>query len=260
MRQRALLAAVALGLQILVPCAGQAQSAKTPAAKAPAAAPAVDPEAFAAIEKMTAYLQTLTAFKLTSNTSLDLVTLDGQRIQVDGVATYEVQRPSGFRIEVDTAMKKRTFYYNGKTFTMNAPELGFYATVSAPPTIGQTLDVLWDKYQIDLPLDDLFRWVDRDTPRRGQLTSGFLVGPALVDGVTTQQYAFRQGEVDWQIWIQKDGPPLPRKIMIIDRTDPADPAYIARLTWDTSVTPDPSLFTFHPSGDAKAIRLTSAAK
>ncbi len=92
------------------------------------------------------------------------MTLDGQRIQVDGVATYEVQRPSGFRIEVDTAMKKRTFYYNGKTFTMNAPELGFYATVSAPPTIGQTLDVLWDKYQIDLPLDDLFRWVDRDTP------------------------------------------------------------------------------------------------
>jgi len=205
---------------------------------------------------MGAYLKTLTAFQLTSVASLDLVTNDDERVQVDGVANYKVRRPDGFVIQVDTDLKKRTFFYNGKEFTVFAPELGFYATAPAPPTIRQTLDVLWQKFGISLPLEDLFRWSDPDNKRAETLTSGFVVGPATIDGVATDQYAFREGDIDWQIWIQHDGPPLPRKLVIIDRTDPARPAYSARLTWNVNPTLTANDFEFHPGPDAKAIRLT----
>ncbi len=222
--------------------------------------PIVQPEALAALQRMGDYLSTLTAFRLKSEASLDLVTFDGQRLAVDGVANYKVRRPNGFVIEVDTDAKKRTFYYDGKTFTIFAPELGYYASTQAPPTIRQTLEVLNQKFGISLPLEDLFRWSDPTLRRSDTLQSGFRVGSATIDGVATDQYAFREGDIDWQIWIQREGRPLPRKLVIIDRTDPAYPAYTAVLTWDVSPTLADDDFTFQPGKDAKRILLSTVGQ
>jgi hypothetical protein len=224
------------------------------------ATPVVEPSALAALRRMSDYLSSLTAFGVKSDTTLDLVTYDGQRLQVDGVANYKVRRPNGFVIEVNTDAKKRTFYYNGKTITVYAPELGYYANAPAPPTIAQTLDALYDRFGISLPLEDLFRWSDPSQHRVDTVKSGFMVGPATVQGVAADQYAFREGDIDWQIWIQHDGQPLPLKLVIVDRTDPSYPAYSAVLTWDTSPALTDADFTFHPDKDAKAIRLTSAGR
>ncbi|HVM98840.1 MAG TPA: DUF2092 domain-containing protein [Caulobacteraceae bacterium] len=220
----------------------------------------VEPAALKALQRMGDYLSTLTTFTVQSETSLDLVTEDGQRIQLDGVANYKVRRPDGFVIQVNTAAAKRTYYYDGKSFTISAPELGYYATAPAPPTIVQTLDVLYDKFGVALPLEDLFRWSDPTLNRSDSLTSGFVVGASTIDGVATDQYAFREGDIDWQIWIQHDGDPLPRKLVIIDRTDPAYPAYTARLTWNVSPSLAAADFTFQPGKDDKPIRLTAAGQ
>jgi hypothetical protein len=53
---------------------------------------------------------------------------------------------------------------------------------------------------------------------------------------------------------------LPRKVVIIDRADPAHPTYTAELTWTVSPTLTAEDFTFHPGTDAKQIRLTSAGQ
>ena len=95
----------------------------------------VEPAALRALQRMSGFLGTLTSFEVTSENSRDLVTGDGQRLTLDGVASYKVRRPDGFVIDVKSDVKNRTFIYDGKTFTVYAPELGFYATVAAPPTI-----------------------------------------------------------------------------------------------------------------------------
>ncbi|MFL5297911.1 MAG: DUF2092 domain-containing protein [Phenylobacterium sp.] len=227
---------------------------------AAAARPAIEPESIEALEKMSAFLATLPALELTSQTSLDLVTKDGQRVQVDGVARYKIRRPDGFVIETVTPLKTRKFIYDGKQFTIAAPALGYYATVPAPPTNSQTLDVLWDRFKIQLPLEDLFRWSDPSKRRREAVQSGFDVGPAVIDGIDTEQYAFREGTLDWQVWIKEGDQPLPLKLMIVDRSDPAAPAYIARLTWNLTPTLTAEDFKFHPAPDAKPIRLTAASQ
>lgn len=280
-----LAAAIALSLLLAPLGASPVIAAATPASATPAtaaaaapakAAPAkkrrtthrraavdtaiVEPEALAALQRMGSYLGALTSFGVKSEASLDLVTFDGQRLAVGGVATYKVRRPNGFVIDVNTDAKKRTFYYDGKTFTIFAPELGYYARAAAPATIAQTLDVLYDKFGLSLPLEDLFRWSDPTLHRADTLKSGFRVGPATIEGVATDQYAFREGDIDWQIWIQHDGQPLPRKLVIIDRTDPAYPAYTAVLTWDVSPTFADDDFVFHPGPDAKLIRLATVGQ
>ena len=51
------------------------------------------------------------------------------------------------------------------------------------------------------------------------------IGPSAVDGMTCEQYAFRQEGVDWQIWIQLGDFPLPRKLVIRTLTDDAKPQH-----------------------------------
>jgi len=234
-----------------------------PAAVPPAAATgvsSVQPEALQALRRMSAYLATLPAVELTSNTSLDVVTNLGQRVQLDGVVHYKIRRPNGFVIEVVTDRKKRTFFYDGKQFTVYAPELGYYATAAAPPTIRQTLDLIENRFGVQLPLEDLFRWNDATDNPAQNLKSGFVVGTATLDGVPTDHLAFRQPQVDWQIWIQKGAQPLPLKVVIVDQVDPANPAYVARLTWNLNPTINADDFTFKPGKDAKLIRMSEVAK
>jgi hypothetical protein len=231
-------------------------AAPTPATTGPAT-PEVEPEARQALERMSAYLGTLKSFEIRAQTSLDIVTEIGQRVQIDGTAHYKVRSPNGFVIEVVTDLKKRSFFYDGKNFTVFSPEHEFYATVSAPPTTLQVLDVLWDQFGLSLPLEDLFRWNGLKSRRAEDLSSAFLVGPATIDGVLTDQYAFRQGEVDWSVWIERGERPLPRKLMIIDRSQAEQPAYVARLAWTLNPTFAADAFTFHAGPKAKSIRMST---
>lgn len=242
--------------------AAKAKPAAAAKAKPAPAAPAADasdiePEAVTALQRMSAYLGTLSAFELKNETSLELVRDDGQKIEVDGTSHYVVQRPNGFMIEVATDKKVRQFYYDGKSLTVNAPKLGYYATISAPPTIRETLDLAHDRYGIVLPLEDLFRWSDPGQQRAAKLQSAMVVGVSTIGGVECDQYAFREGDIDWQIWIQRGDKPLPRKVVIVDRTDEAHPAFIVRLTWDTSPQLSRDAFAFSPPKGAKAIRMAA---
>jgi hypothetical protein len=70
-------------------------------------------------------------------------------------------------------------------------------------------------------------------------------------------YAFREPEVDWEVWIQDGDQPLPRKLSIVDRTDPSHPTFTARLSWTINPTFKDSDFTFTPGADAKKIQLAT---
>jgi hypothetical protein len=247
----------ALALAQTAPAAPPASTASTVVPDSDLVAPEVEPEARQALERMSAYLGTLKTFEIRTQTSLDIVTETGQRVQIDGTAHYKVRRPDGFVIDVVTDLKTRTFFYDGKNFTVFSPQHEFYATVAAPPTTTKMLDVLWDKFGIALPLEDLFRWNDLKSRRSDELTGAFLVGPATLDGVLTDQYAFRQGEVDWSVWIERGERPLPRKLMIIDRSQAEQPAYVARLAWTLNPTFPADAFTFRAGPKAKSIRMST---
>ncbi len=261
MKSTQALAAVvsSVGLLVFQADAALAQQKSSPAAQAPLPphATEVEEDALKALRRMGAYLDTLKTFGLTANTSLEVVTVDGQRLQLDGVTTYKVRRPNGFVINMKSDIKNRTFVYDGKHFTVYAPELKYYATVDAPPTNIATLDKIYDNFGISLPLEDLFHWNNGES-REAKLISGFVVGPATIDGVATDHYAFREKGMDWQIWIAKGDKPLPKKLVIIDRTDESAPTYIARLSWVENPPLTQQDFAFSPGSDAKPIKFMAA--
>ena len=214
----------------------------------------IDPDAVEALNKMAAYLYTLKSFQVISNATNDDVLDDGEIIQNTSKVDLLAAKPDRLRVEVTSDDRHRLYLYDGKDFSVWARLVNYYATVPAPPTIGKLLDVAYDKYDIDLPLIDLFRWgKDKDDAKK--LTSAIDIGPSTVEDVTCEHYAFRQKGVDWQIWIQLGEFPLPRKLVIRTLTDEARPQHTDTLTWNLAPSFNDDAFVFNPPPDAKRIVL-----
>ena len=216
----------------------------------------VDPASVAALDKMGTYLRTLGSFAIKTDTLTDAVLDNGQKVQFAGSTDYKVRRPNAFAVTVSDDRKLRQFLYDGKTFTVFSPRMGFYATVPAKPTIREMMATAYEKFKIELPLADLFRW-GTDGDNREDITSAVTVGYAKINGVDADQYAFREGRIDWQVWIQRGDKPLPQKIVITDTSDNAMPEYGAVLHWTTTAKFDDATFAFKPPKDARKITIAS---
>jgi hypothetical protein len=223
-----------------------------------ARATAVEPEAIAALDRMAGYLRLLKAFQIQASITIDEVLADGQKVEVESQTDLIAQRPDRLRLEVTSDRQQRFFFYDGKAFTLWAPRTTYYATVPAPPTLLELANLLESKYDIELPLADLFRW---GTPESDEaaITAAKDVGASAVGGTTCEQYAFRQPGLDWQLWIQSGDYPLPRKVVLTTTTDKARPRYAAVYTWNLAPSFNAAAFTFVPPGDAHRITIEEAA-
>lgn len=235
------------------------KQATAPEAQPQAAAderPAVDPEAIAALERMGAYLRTLQAFEVRAETTMDNV-LDGteQKVQFAGEGLYRIRRPNAFFLEANTDRRHRQFYYDGTTFTIFSPRMNVYAQRPAPATIREMVDEMENRYNIPVPLADLFYWGSEPVP---DLQLASVIGFARMNGQDSDHYAFRQGDIDWQIWIARGDRPLPLKVVITTRSDPAQPQYTSELAWNLNPTFTASTFAFRPPGQAHEIQIAEA--
>jgi hypothetical protein len=213
---------------------------------------AIAPEAIDALRKMSTFLGQQKSFTIRTEMETDYVLDDGQKVRMSSRGNVRVQRPSSLRAEVLSDRKDREFYYDGKTFTIYSPKVGYYARLPAPGTIRELADQLQGEYGLELPLVDLFRWGGPDA-RFDDIKAATFVGTTELDGVQTDQYAFRQKGLDWQIWIEHGAQPVPRKLLLTTTDDPARPEHAIAMTWQLGATQLDSQFTFNPPKDAMRI-------
>jgi hypothetical protein len=207
---------------------------------------------------MGAYLRTLTTFGAAADVTSEEVLPTGQKVQYTGAIDMIATRPNRLRLNLDSTRKRRQYYYDGRTLTVYSPRQGYYATLDAPPTIGEMIRTFGERYDIVIPLADLFAIGD-DPAIMARIQSGFFVGTEAVDDQTCDHYAFRQEKADWQIWIRDDdAQPLPCRIVITSREDPALPQYEARMTWNLQPVVTAETFTFTPPEGADRIPVETA--
>jgi len=228
-------------------------------AEAQPSSAAVNPAAMKALNDMASYLRSLKAFQVDSATTTDEVQDDGQLIQYTAKINFVVQTPNKLLATSSSDRNERTFIYDGKTFTMFAQRAGYYATVPAPPTLRELDDALSEKYDIELPLADLFRFGSPDW-KGADIKAATDIGPSEVSGTTCEHYAFRQDDVDWQVWIQKGDYPLPRKLVITTTTEAGRPQHTATYTWNLAPSFNEASFTFVPPAGARKIVLSAVGE
>ena len=105
-----------------------------------------------------------------------------------------------------------------------------------------------------MPLADLFLWGTAAAPADG-IESAMNAGQDFIGGELCDHFAFRQGKLDWQIWIAAGGKPLPRKLVITNRADEAGPQSVSLIEWQLKPGFPDSIFTFVPPKGSKSVEL-----
>ena len=213
---------------------------------------AITPAAQAVLNRMTATLNSQKRYAVTAHITRDEVLPFGYKLQHNEVARMWVESPNRLRLEVEGDIKNRTFVYDGAQLASSHPITTSTPSTAAPNTLGELVRVLLDA-EVEMPLIDMLY-----QGNAGNLTEdvrvGIVVGDSQVDGVATDHLAFRQPDVDWQLWVEKGAQALPRKLLITTRYEVGDPQYQAILKWDMKPAIDANSFVFVPPAGATKIR------
>jgi hypothetical protein len=243
-----------LGLLAMSLAAPGTHAQTAPAATAAPAANAVDPASIQALKDMGAFLQTLKRFHVATEVTGERVLADGQKLQHTATAKMDVERPNRIRAVMHSARSQREIIYDGKTVTLYTPAQKYYSTVEFTATIGELIDKLEERFGVEMPLSDLFLFGTPAAPL-DKIESAMNAGQDFIDGDLCDHYAFRQGKVDWQIWISAGGKPLPRKVVITNRADEARPQSVSLIDWNLKPAFKDSVFKFTPPKGATRIEI-----
>ena len=213
----------------------------------------VDEDAVQLLRRSTDYLAGEKKFRVDVDATIEAVTSSGQKLQFGQRVAITVQRPNRMRAERLGELVNQTFYYDGESLSVSLPDQKYYATTPAPPTMEAMLDFARDKLDVIAPASDLvyknaFERLTQD------LTSAFVVGKAVVGGVPCDHLAFRNEEVDWQIWIQEGDKPLPRKYIVTSKRITGSPQFVVVLSkWDPAPKITDATFKFVPPKGSRQI-------
>lgn len=244
--------ALAAVLLIGQTCPAIAQTASDPAAE-------VDKDAVAALQRMGTALRGLKNFALTAEFTREDVLTTGQKLQHGGTIEAKIGRPDKLRFDITSDRQARSMFFDGKTLTVFAPRVGYYATVKSSGTIAEMMKRVRDQYDIEFPLADLFQWTSEGSPTEN-ITSAFRVGTEHIQGEACEHYAVRSAAADWQVWIAPEPSSLPCKIVITTTDDPSMPEYSAVLRWTQSAPFEPAQFVFTPPSGTRQIQIASAGQ
>lgn len=219
--------------------------------------PIRDEQAIDRLVSIGKYLRTLKVFAIHADTLSDEVLDNGQKVQFAGTTDYLVQGSARARIDVKNDYRQRIYTYDGKTVTQYAPQLKYYAQIDFAGETIQAISYIRKKYNIEMPLVDLFLW-GTDAIDLKDITEAGLVGVERINGRDSQHFAYRKKGVDWQIWIPAGEKSLPVKLVFTDTTKSAQPSYLANLQWHLSPKVNKKDFTFIPPKGAAKIDIVAA--
>jgi hypothetical protein len=259
MKIQLLLKAILLPALALFGCASSPTASDQPTASSapptPVAspAPAVKPQPMDVLKRMAVYIRSIDRFKVRVEKTTELILPSEQRLHADQTAEIAIQKPNRLRVNFQNLSGGRQLFYDGKTFSLYTPEPNVYASAAAPSTLDETLDLLENRYRISMPVADLL-FADPESRLVQNLKSETYVGRVLVRGVVCHHLAFQTPEVDWEIWIE-DGPkPLPRRLLLTDKSVEGSPQMTATLSdWNLAPQLPADLFTFNPPPNAQKI-------
>ena len=170
----------------------------------------------------------------------------GQKIQFPGMLEVAVRRPNGLWNSFEGEQRTASSWYDGKTFTLLNGGKNVYARWPAPERLDDLLGVMRDKLGFTPPLARLLR-DNLAATTLAKVTSGFIVGRAVIGGTPCRHLAFRGEKTDWQVWVSEVGDPVLKRIVITQKQEAAFPQYTATfLAWDFAPRLTDATFRFTP--------------
>ena len=160
------------------------------------------------LKQMTNYLQELQQFSVQAEITEDVLLDSGLTIQDGRSVTASVRRPNRLRVDSLGDLGDRQLFYDGKTITLMDLSKNVYSTIDVPPEIDAALNHTIKAYNLRAPLADLI-YANAYDYLMEETLAGFYLGLSKVQGQLCHHLAFRQEDIDWQIWMKTAQPRCP---------------------------------------------------
>jgi len=219
----------------------------------------MDPRAEEILREMSSLLAKTSSFAFKAEQTFDEILESGLKVQFSNYGTAAVVRPNRAAAHVDGDLSSRTFWYDGRTVAIVDERHLSYVQVDVPDTIDGALDFLAEEYDVVMPLAD---FLSEDV--FGALTEGAdyatYLGIHRVGETMCHHIALANDWLEWQIWVDAENEPLPRKFLINYMDEPGEPQFTAFFrSWNLSPELPKELFQFEvPDGavrmEAKSLK------
>jgi hypothetical protein len=202
---------------------------------------------------MSDYLGKQTKMSFDVDTSLEIVTTDGQKLSLTSSGSVTMVRPDKVHVIRHGGFANTEVFFNGKTLALVRKDQNQYATVDSPGTIEHLTQELREKYERPLPAADLL------SPNVYQAMMPNVkdvkdLGTGFIRGTECDHIAFRTDEVDWQLWIAKGNRPYPMRVTFTSTKVKGSPQYQIDVTaFKTGNDVKTTDFSFSPPPGAKKV-------
>ena len=193
----------------------------------------IDGEAKKVLKNVGAYLGEQDALSYKAVGLLDVRQEDGRLAQTSEEFVVHMQRPN--RLKIDAILPGRTltlWYDAGRVVVLNDKKQVAHATAS--DDLDTFLDELTQKYGASFPGQDLLRRKP-GAALKTEATHGTYVGLETHDGQALHHLAFLQGSAAWEIWVDADESPLPRRFTMVELDQAGRPRYeVDFMEWNAA--------------------------
>jgi len=208
---------------------------------------------------MTDYVTSQNIISATYDTDIEVITNDLQKIQFASSGQMLLSRPDKARASRVGGYADVEMVFDGKTLTVLGKNLSKYAQIDSTGSIDQLVARLRNEFGMAIPGADLLLSSAYD-----ELTADVLeakhIGRGVIDGIECDHLAFRDNDVDWQLWVEVGSHPIPRKYIITSKAVTGAPQYTLRIKdWKTNVPVTADAFVFKPPANSEKIEISGLA-
>ena len=211
----------------------------------------IDPESDKILKSMSSYMASLSAFTVNIEIANEIITTQGQKLQLNDSTKLIVKRPEKLNVKRQ-GLVGMELTFDSQTLTIYSKEKNAYFQSNEPKTVDDVIDAVRTDIGLDIAGADLI-YADPYPDLASGVTSSSYLGTAYVDGIECHHLAFREDKFDWQLWVKADNEPLPMKYVITTRMMVGAPQYSVRYRdWNTLPKIDDNQFKFSaPAGASK---------
>lgn len=203
------------------------------------------------VKAMSDYLAAQKAISFAYDANLEVVTVEKQKLALTSSGTVTLERPDKIRAQRSGGFADVGMVFDGKTLTLLGKNANLYSQLEVPGTIDHLIDELKDTYKRPLPAADLLMSNPHDELMADVVDVKDL-GSGVVGGVECDHLAFRNKEVDWQIWIAQGDRPYPCRYVITSKLVEGGPQYSVQIRdWRTGDAVAATDFQFRNTTKAK---------
>jgi len=229
------------------------QVANEPAASAPAASQddASAQNAKALLKKMSDYLAAQNAISLSFDSVFEVVSKEGQKLQLATSGTALLNRPDKIRTTRQSGFSDTEMVFDGKTLSILGKGQNAYVQAEVAGTIDNLIDQLREKFHRQLPGADLLQSGVYDQLMT-DVTDVKDLGSGVIGGTECDHLAFRAKDTDWQIWIAQGAQPYPCRYVITSKGVDQAPQFTMQIReWKAGAGVAGADFSFTPPAGAK---------